>query len=192
VVNGAHSYGSLGINVYVGGAHFNSLVYEAVEDKTPEGEKPLYDVTGGWLEETDAGLTLYADSWDAFAISDVKMTDFYYEADITVDSSSRAAALAFRMNGDQNFYCVCIDLFSQYVKLWMKEDGAVTDVQSVQAEIKANTVYRLRIEAVGTEITVYLNGIEIMRLQNTAHSTGTLGLNVCQGKGYFTNIRYGE
>ncbi|MBQ8351580.1 MAG: GH32 C-terminal domain-containing protein [Clostridia bacterium] len=149
-----------------------------------------FTVSGGELKETPTGYTLLSTGWDAFAISDTMAGDVIYEADITIDSSSRAAALAFRMNGDQNFYCVCIDLFSQYVKLWMKKDGAVTDLRAVHTKIEPGETYSLRIEAIGATITVYLNGNEIMRVVNDAHSYGALGINVCVGTGYFNHLRY--
>ena len=149
-----------------------------------------FTVSGGTLETTPNGFTLTAVGGDAFAISTVGASDFIYRAEIVLTEEVHAGALAFRMNGTSDFYCVCIDKWSQYVKLWMRDGGSVRDVKTVSLRVEAGVTYQLEIEAVGSTIKVKVNGKDIMTVVETTHTYGAFGINTYMGAADFNKISY--
>ena len=66
----------------------------------------------------------------------------------------------------------------------------VSTVATYRQTFKQNTVYRLRVEVVGNEIAVFLDGEEVIRTTDNSHTVGALGLNVFNGSAFFNNIAY--
>ena len=142
----------------------------------------------GTFTETPFDVSLES-TGDGFAISKVKVADVIYDADVSMNKNG-AAALLFRYNDNNNFYCLNIDANAQYMKLWKRSGGAVTDLINKQVSLKLNTVYNIKVEARGTEIKCYFDGELAFTKVDTSHSNGLLGINAWNCKATFSRLHY--
>ncbi len=184
----AKKVGSTEITVRVGNRYVKIPV--TVNEKEPSSMIGNFTVSGGTLETTENGIKLISNGGDAFAFSDSEGGDFVFESDITLTAANTAGSLLFRMNGLSDFYCVNVDAGSGGVKLWMKKNGAVNVLKWYPTEVKLETTYHLSVKAVGSSLTVSLDGKELFTVKDSAHTYGSFGLNVWIGSAIFDNIKY--
>lgn len=142
----------------------------------------------GHIELRPDGFLFVGNGGDAFAMANATYSDFVYEADLAVRPNGVAAALTFRQTGTSDFYCVCLDSNAGVVKLWLRDNWNVRDVRTASLTIVKNKVYHMKIEAVGSTITVWVNGNKMMEVTDTTHTSGTIGINTYNGEGLFNNM----
>ena len=145
----------------------------------------------GTLQNSPDGYLFTSTSGDGFARSGVVLSDFVYEADVTF-KDAHGLALVIRMSDASNFYCICLSKGDRVAKIWKKDNGVTSNVQTARMTFESDRVYHLRVEAVGSRLTVYLDGEEIVSVEDPSHTVGALGLNVFVGSALFNNIAYEE
>ncbi len=141
-------------------------------------------VSGTW-SDVSSGLQ-GASSGDSFRLNSQQAADLSLDADLKVTTTG-AAALAFRSNATATqFYAANIDYTQQRVALWAP--GMTTLAASVP--ISLNTVYHLRVTAVGDAINVYLNGATapVLSTHNSLYTSGYVGANVWNGTAIIQNL----
>ena len=162
----------------------------------------LSTLNGTW-EVTDDGLHSNAvDKGDAFMYSSTKASDFVYSTDVKLLSGGGAASLLFRSDsatGHANSYAVNLDAGSKACKFWRWTDGDATQLINEKfVEATADGVYNLKVVAIGTWVSYYVNDTLIAssgdytlqpddRGQDTCYTDGFVGLLNWNGDMVFQN-----
>lgn len=144
---------------------------------------------GGTLKETPMAMEFDAGGGDAFALSEVFCKNVEISADITLLGTG-AAALLVRAKDTSNFYCMNIDANAQVIKFWKRVNGNAATMREVQAELKTNVRYTLKVVVEGNSIKVYLNGELKLEATDNSLSEGYLGLNTFLSSAKFHTIEH--
>ncbi len=119
-------------------------------------------------------------------ISIVTVEDYWYydtqsEVEVTVDSGGRAGIvlrsnLAAPTNDAYTSYAVTISAASGLVEILNVRGDDVYPVALAKADIKANTMYKLKVVADSYNIKVYLNDKFVLECDDESYFKGSLGL----------------
>ncbi|WP_129777850.1 hypothetical protein [Peristeroidobacter soli] len=82
--------------------------------------------------------------------------------------------LAARYQDDGNYYYVTLRN-DNTVSLKKLLDGTIIELDSAPLSVATNSWYRLRFEAIGTRLLVYINDILRLEAVDTSHATGRYG-----------------
>ena len=168
-----NSAGFFGTNIYNGTAVFQEIQYHNF-------------IKGSWT--LSPNLINTTASGDVFLLTEKEADNFVYEAEVKV-SSGRAAALIIR--GDTNNstltqgYVCNIDVGANVVKIW----GPGISSTSVGKTLLHNVWYKLRVEAYGNSIKIYVDDTLVVNTSYNNYSSGRIGLNAYNGSAEFRNIR---
>lgn len=149
----------------------------------------LRGLSGSW-NITENGLHSVGDG-DHFAISDTKIENFEYSANINNINKKGAGALMFRVQNPADprsgCYVMNVDYTHNIFKLFeFPSGGSIAEVPLSSVEPNADGSYDLKVIVVGEDIYVYANGKGIMREKDSRHSgEAYLGLLTWDG-----NIEY--
>lgn len=174
--------GQFGLNVFNGESIFNDVKVSKLNTNL----KGVYSQSGTWSDVTGGKQGVTAANTNGFLMSTTQASDFTYEGDLKVTTAGAAAGLVFRSDAAATkFYCANIDSTGA-VKLWGPGINHIT----VPTTIALNTVYKLKVVAVGDNIKVYLNNgaTPIIETNNAVHKGTRLGINVWNGTGVVQNI----
>ncbi|GAB3818820.1 GH32 C-terminal domain-containing protein [Kribbella italica] len=142
-----------------------------------------YPASGNWTDAT--GGKQGQASGDAFYLSKASGSDFTLEGDVRLVSGT-AAALTFRASKDASrHYTVNIDADAGVVKLWRPG----RDIAAFPAPIERNRTYHLKVKAVGSQFTVWLDGQQVISASDGEIASGQFGLNVFRGTAVLQNVR---
>lgn len=101
-------------------------------------------------------------------------TDYNFEADVKVTNT--AGGLVFRGTDDNNYYMWQLyPLSGGKLRPHKKVNGAWTVIKEVPYSFSLNTMYHVRIEAVGSTIKTYIGGILVDTTTDTAFISGKVG-----------------
>ncbi|WP_342562922.1 GH32 C-terminal domain-containing protein [Paenibacillus sp. FSL R7-0345] len=143
-----------------------------------------------WLAGEDGIRGSY--SGDAQYIAAEQAGDFIYEADMKLGSAGGAGSLLFRASTDgRSGYYLNLDPNMKSFRLFYKIGGRFEERQvlaRVPAFIQPDRVYRLKIQADGPHITVYLDGQKLMDVQDGTFAEGHFGLHVFGGTASYQNV----
>lgn len=191
IINATHTEGLLGLNTYIAPVLFNNVRVNGESKINVTSQIPSYAPITGIVGKSEQGFYLSYASGDGFAMSDVKVSDFEYSADVRITKGTPAAALVFRYS-QNNFYTATVDAGSKIVKLWKRVDGKTTVLRTVSAPLEYDKDYKLTVKAEGKIIEIYLDGKLMIKAADASHSEGKLGINVFKGGAFFNNIEYSE
>ncbi|MET0132478.1 MAG: GH32 C-terminal domain-containing protein [Kibdelosporangium sp.] len=175
--------GRFGVNVFNGQATFNNIQANAAGfDTNLTG--PWRQVNGTW---TAPGTALQARAaGDAFQLSSSSGADFSYSGELT-PLNGVAAGLVFRANADATqHYTANVDI-NGLVKLWRPG----RDIATYQTPITPGKSYRLGVTARGSNISVSLNGVQVINATDATYQAGLFGLNGYNGTALFRGVRLG-
>jgi hypothetical protein len=128
----------------------------------------------------EAIATLNNSDWTNQAIeADIRPTQFA--------SNDRWVGLATRFTDTANYYYVTARR-SGYLLLRRKVNGVFTTLVSVPLEVAINTNYRLRLEAAGDRLRVFVNGVKLLEAHDAALSHGRAALITYMAKADFDNV----
>jgi hypothetical protein len=128
----------------------------------------------------EAIATLNNSDWTNQAIeADVRPTQF--------SASDRWVGLATRFTDPSNFYYVAVRS-SGKVLLRRRVNGAFKDLASAPLQVAINTDYRLRLEATGDRLRVFVNGVKVLEAHDATHSHGRAALITSMAKADFDNV----
>lgn len=143
-----------------------------------------------WLASEEGIRGSYAS--DANYVAGEQAGNFTYEADMKLGSSGGAGSLLFRASPDgRSGYYLNLDPNMKAVRLFYKIDGRFEERQvlaKVPSFIRPDRVYKLKVQAEGPHIKVYMDGLQIMDLQDGTFASGHFGLHVFGGAVSYQNV----
>jgi hypothetical protein len=118
----------------------------------------------------------------------------HYEVSYTLNfrdmSSPARAGFAFRAQDYRNFYRVETNYGS--TRLVKYVNGQQTILAERAYEMERDTDYSFRIKAIGSDITVYVNGAPIIQVQESTFSSGMFGPFAKSGYTSVRNVSYAD
>ena len=128
----------------------------------------------------DAGSFVTSVDWTNQAIeADVKPTAF--------NGTNRWAGLAVRRTDANNYYYAAL-YQSNALTLKRMQNGAFVTLASVSLPVTLNRNYRLRLEAIGTLLRVYVDGRLALEKHDTALTHGHAGVRMYKTAADFDNV----
>ncbi|MFP3126844.1 GH32 C-terminal domain-containing protein [Ectobacillus funiculus] len=129
---------------------------------------------------------------DANYIAKETAGDFTYEADMIMGQAGGAGSILFRTSEDgRSGYYFNLDPNMKAFRLFYKIDGGFEErmvIGKVPAFIQPGKIYKVKIEAKGPHIQIYVNGQKIMDLRDGTFAEGHFGLNVFGGQASYQNV----
>ncbi|MBQ8558617.1 MAG: GH32 C-terminal domain-containing protein [Tyzzerella sp.] len=150
----------------------------------------LTGINGVW-NETARGLYSIGRG-DNFAMSQTIASDFVYETDVTFEKPWWCAALVFRSqdNPKDGSYVVNIARHDGSVRLFKFPEGL--DVGTATKTVTPKDNYHLRVEAIGNNLKLYVDGELIIDATDNTYASGKLGLLTCETAATYQNVMYEE
>ncbi|WP_433607407.1 family 43 glycosylhydrolase [Dactylosporangium sp. CA-139114] len=131
------------------------------------------------------------------ALLDTSFGDFTYDADVTVTSGSGDAGLVFRATGAANG----TDAYHGYYAgispagrvVLGRAANSWTQLATANLAVAAGTTYHLRVTAIGSSITVYVDDMADPRISVTdaTYASGADGVRVFNAAAAFDNVAVG-
>jgi hypothetical protein len=177
---------------------------------TPNAQTTL--LTDNFQDGNSAGWTASAGTWSVvndgtgnlvYQQSNTASGDFYSSngtgwANQIVEGDMRATtfvpdmddwfALGARYTDLSNHYYVT---FRNSGALWLRKvvGGTFSTLDSTTIPIATGTTYRVRLEAIGTSIKVYVNGVLQLEATDSAHSSGGVVLRTYRAATQYDNVQ---
>jgi hypothetical protein len=128
----------------------------------------------------EAIATLNNSDWTNQAVeADIRPTQF--------SGSDRWVGLATRFTDAANFYYVTARS-SGSLSLRRKVNGAFSTLASVPLQMAINSDYRLRLEAAGDRLRVFVNGVKVLEAHDAALGHGRAALITYMAKADYDNV----
>ncbi|MCR0349649.1 LPXTG cell wall anchor domain-containing protein [Erysipelotrichaceae bacterium AF15-26LB] len=164
----------------------DSLFHTTVEN--------LRGLQGSW-KITENGMHSQGNG-DNFAISDTKIENFEYSANINNLDKKGAGALMFRVQNPADPKAGCYVINADYTHNIFKlfefpTGGSIAEVPLSDVEPNADGSYDIKVTVVGEDIYVYANGKGIMREKDSRHKGESyLGLLTWDGNIEYQNLNH--
>lgn len=153
----------------------------------------------GWRKDLSAASWVVSENGirgnyfsDANYIAEQKAGDFTYEADMMIGKSGGAGSILFRASEDgRSGYYLNLDPNMKSIRLFYKIDGRFEDRQvlaKVPTFIQPGQTYKVKIEANGPHIMIFVDGQKVIDLQDGTFAEGHFGLNVFGGYASYQNV----
>lgn len=191
--------GFVGLLAYQTEAVFSDVQFENRE-KQGESLSPnlenLRGLGGTWQKKED-GSIYSSGGGDNFAISDTKIANFVYRANIKNEGNKGAGALMFRVQNPDNpkggCYVVNIDYSNKIFKIFeFPSGGTIKQVSLSSVNPKEDGSYDLEVYALGEDAYIFVNGKIIMSVKLKSYKDGNLGLLTWDGTAVYKNVDYEE
>ena len=180
--------GSAGITMYRARADFDNVVASG-NPRTTLYRNDFASSQGAWTftgagQWTQAGGVFSQSSvtGDARAAIGTPTDDQVVEARVRPTSyaapqgtQERWSGLIARYRDAQNYYYVTLRSGGT-VSLRKLTNGAITTLTSAPLNVSLGTTYLLRLEAVGNQLRVFVNGDQLLQAQDGSHPSGSGGL----------------
>jgi hypothetical protein len=169
-----------------------AIVDENFEDGSANGWQP-HNVSL-WSIASTANSKVYRQlDWNSASSvwSGIDWKDEAVEADATltaVQGQDRWAGVATRYQDSNNYYYLSLRTSNQ-LQLRKKVNGAFTTLAAVSLPVQTNHTYRLRIEAVGTEIRGFVDGKIALTAVDSTFKHGSPALLSNGARVDFDNVR---
>ncbi|MFD2118116.1 chondroitinase family polysaccharide lyase [Paenibacillus yanchengensis] len=103
--------------------------------------------------------------------------DYTLEADVLI--KNRQVGLVFRGQSTLNqYYLLDIRNYDNKINLF-KMSGGSQVIKSVPYSVELNRLYKLKIDVIGNQFSVFIDGVEVMKGEDTSnnpYTTGTVGI----------------
>jgi len=159
----------------------------------PGHEKQWFCARGSWrmgkglLEQQDAERGSVAILRDP-AFSDCTL-DFEFNVK-PVGSGVRAAAACFRATGTRTYYWLHLDTKNNSVILVRSTPSNTwNEIRRRSHPLDDDTWYGTTVVCRGSEISVSINGTQVLKAADTALAAGRVGLGTSQGQVHFRKVR---
>ncbi len=193
--------GYIGLLTYKTGAEYSNIQFT---DRTERADASQFHTTlenfrglsGSW-KITAEGMHSIGNG-DNFAVSDTKIENFEYSANINNLNKKGAGALMFRVQDPANpkngCYVINADYTNNIFKLFEFPSGAsLAEVPLSNVQPNEDGSYDIKVIVVGENIYVYVNGKGIMREKDSRHSgEGYLGLLTWDGNIEYQDVNHKE
>lgn len=175
----------------------NGKASASVAVKVYEGE--FYTNLTGWKSDLAASKWTITENGirgtytsDANYIAKETAGNFTYEADMMLGELGGAGSILFRASEDgRSGYYFNLDPNMKAFRLFYKIDGGFEErmvIGKVPAFIQPGKTYKVKIEAKGPHIQIYVDGQKIMDVQDGTFAEGHFGLNVFGGQASYQNV----
>ncbi|MFC9946205.1 family 43 glycosylhydrolase [Streptomyces pratensis] len=145
----------------------------------------------GWRTYGDAAWSAKNGSWSAtttspsggLALQDTDFSDLVYEADVTLRHGRSESGLAFRVTqpgtGTEGFHGYYADLTAKGLVLGKATGDERTPLATARLAAAVGTTHRVRIEAVGSSLKVYVDDMTRPKISttDTAFASGSNGVH---------------
>jgi hypothetical protein len=179
-----------------------SLLQENFENFQGEAAGWATSTGSNWQVQTDAALVsnVYTQSEassttpDLATAGEVSWRDVVVEADMKLlafngSSSSYMAGLCVRVKDAKNFYLIGLRSNDNKLGLRRYADDATNLVQSDFNEGKTGVWYHLKVEAIGSTLTAYLDGALMFSETDDTLANGGIALCTVRASASFDNVR---
>jgi len=156
---------------------------------------------GVWAISTDTELQsqVYgqsetgASSPHLVSSGDVSWTNVRVEADFKIvafngSSSSYLAGLCVRVRDAENFYMVGLRSDNGRMQVRNFEDGGSNLEQSESEVGTVGQWYHMRVDAIGSTLTVYVDEVLVLTINDSTHANGGIGLCTTRASAVFDNV----
>jgi hypothetical protein len=182
----SHRQGQAGVIMFRTRADYDNIVVSA-NPLTPlvshtfgneEDTHLNWQTLGTWI--TDFSATTYnqtSTAGSARAITGIPTGSQVVHARVRRTASAGTSnwfGVAARYRDSNNYYYVSLRN-NNTVSLRKFVNGAVTELDSAPLTIATNTYYRIRFEAVGTQLRAYINDVLRLDATDSSHTTGRYG-----------------
>jgi hypothetical protein len=126
----------------------------------------------------------------ASLLGDSEMSNQSIQADvrpIAFSGADRWAGLAVRHRDAGNYYYVTMRS-TNVVRLRKLVNGAIHTLASAPLTVTPGRSYNLRLEAIGTNLRVYVDGRQVLRARDTDHKQGSAGLVMYRTSADYDNV----
>jgi pectate lyase len=137
-------------------------------------------------QSTNSSSTAFVSANGDVTWRDVRVELDFKVLDFNGSSSSYVAGACVRVSDGENFYLA-----------GLRSDGRVgvrrfgssnNNLDSSDAIATANVWYHLRVDAIGSNLTVFLDGMQVLAMTDTSHATGGVGVCTAHASAVFDNI----
>ncbi|KUI53470.1 Xylosidase/arabinosidase [Cytospora mali] len=166
-----------------------------VKDNFADGNTIGWTAYGGDWSVLDGQLKGAASSGGKTFL-DTNFTSLVYDADVTITGgdSDGHAGVVFRAStlgkgtDEYNGYYAGIKLSGEV--LLGRANGSWTELKSTQMDVSANTHYHIRVKAVGSDISIFVDNMDAAKITVTddTYSEGQDGVRVYAAEALFDNI----
>lgn len=158
---------------------------KAFSEDFEKGSKGWVEYGGSWYVKDGAYVAANVEASHPASKSVFPATsvcDFSYEADVKIRSGNGDAGIIFRASriafgpDDYNGYYAGINTSNQLVL--GKADGAWHALATVPVKINPSTTYRLKVEAKGSSLKIYVDDMSTPKIEfsDASFSSGTIGI----------------
>ncbi len=193
----ALDHGQAGVMLYKTQADFDNVILSSNPQTTlvsyQFGNAPdslwHWDETGSWQFSTVSSYMQTDMTSGARAITGVDTGDQIIHSRLrrtATAGSNNWFGLAARYRDDGNYYYVTLRN-DNTVSLKKQVNGAIIELDSTPLTFATNTWYRVRFEAVGTQLRVYIDDVLRLEAVDASHPTGRYGALM-----YKTTTQYDE
>lgn len=154
-------------------------------DNFDDGDLAGWNANGGTWQNTGTAVSgnSEGDTWNIY--QNVDASNFVFSGDVTLKSGN-AAGISFRASNDgTRGYDVIIDKVVGQLKLASRPYSLLT---YTSMPVNYNTRYNLKVEAVGSNIKVYLDGVEKINFDSSTYSSGKFGMFSFKGVADYDNF----
>lgn len=190
------SYNSAGNSSYSNEASDTSEAIPALfsDDFEDGNDNGWTQETGSWSVVTDEGSKRYEQGTYTTAeyrtsTGNTSWDDYTFEVDVqplSFDGNS-AIFINFRYSDNSNTYRAVIHGYNQ-LRLQKKVSGALTELANESYTFNTGTIYTIRLEAVGTNLKVYVNDNLEISETDASHSSGEIALATWKTTANFDNV----
>lgn len=126
---------------------------------------------GTWTNPgTCAQVVTTGDAWNTYSTT---VSDLTISADVKI-ANGNAVGLTFRNNGTGSTgYDLILDIVDNKLKLAKRP---YVELASMNVNVKRNRTYTLKVEAVGSNIKCYLDGIKAFEYNDSSYTNGKFGM----------------
>lgn len=178
IINTSFSFGKLGLNVFKGAVQIDNLLAtrQLVSERFDSGNLHEWTTVGGtWSVSGNAAHSVSNAAGAAAVYKTAHWENFVYEGDVKLNSGS-AAGIGFRMNdtGSEG-YNVIIDQHDHGGTIKLARNP-YHSLQNYNFPVVLGQTYRVRVEANGPHIKVYLDGVLRLEQTDSTYTSGKFAL----------------
>lgn len=207
IMDSSFSMGSVGVRVFGVSALYDNISITPSTDAQSISES---EYSNDFSSGSTNGLTSYgitgtitngeynipSSSGGKSIVNSCIYSDFIYEADVRILTSSYNAGLIFRATnssiGADNYtgYYIGLDPSNDSVILG-KANNSWTQLSIASKTINLNETYHIKIVAIGSNIKVYVNDMDspILNITDSSYITGFVGFRTFYSNAYYDNIQ---
>jgi len=132
---------------------------------------------------------LRTDGWARAVLTTFSGTDQSIEADVRIHqlaATSAGAGFLLRYTDLQNYYYLLVHRNSLQVGKIV--DGVFQRIATAPLSLVLGRTYRFRIEAIGSRVRAFVNGVQVAEVIDDAHARGMAGLTMFRARTDYDNV----